>query len=94
MKKELDVTETELIGMWTFSNGKQIADDVSKRIEYLISNSLEKIATSQDGWCVLYRDSTDLRLWELTYPEGDLHGGGAPNLKVITSNEALTRYDY
>jgi hypothetical protein len=41
-----------------------------------------------NGWNALYRDPNDCRYWELTYPEGELHGGGPPQLRCLTADEA------
>lgn len=34
-------------------------------------------------WTVLYQDPQDKRYWEFHYPEGELHGGGPPSLRVL-----------
>jgi hypothetical protein len=41
---------------------------------------------------VLYRDPQDGRLWELTYPHSDWHGGEPPDLRHISSGEAASKY--
>ena len=69
--------ETELVGNWVVQAGSVVADDVSKRIEVLISSTLKEIGSSEDGWDVLYVDPSDGRYWELTYPDSGAHGGGA-----------------
>ena len=92
MIKELDSIETELVGSWVEQNGSVVADDVSKRIEYLTQNKLKKVASSDDGWDQLYIDTEDSRYWELSHPESDSHGGGAPLLKNLALDEVKNKY--
>lgn len=92
MIKELDLFETELVGSWIQKNGSMVADDVSKRIDYLIENKLKKVASSDDGWDQLYIDMQDSRYWELSHPENDYHGGGAPLLKHLSLDEVKNKY--
>lgn len=86
----LNPNETELIGRWVMHGAKVVGDDVCRRIDALTESKLQKIA---DGnWVVLYRDPDDGRLWEKTYPEGHLQGGGPPAIKCISLAEAHARY--
>ncbi len=64
--------------------------EVETRITSLITDGLAKIANG--NWSALYRDPSDGRLWELTYPHGDWQGGGPKRLSVITREEAMQRY--
>ncbi len=84
--------ETELLGSWVNKAGSIIADDVSKRIEALISKELKGVGTSGDGWDALYIDPSDGRYWELTYPDSDSHGGGAPKLSSMTAEQVKAKY--
>lgn len=88
----LDSNETSLKGAWVMENGTLIADKVSKRIESLIQTSLKELATSDDGWDKLYIDPEDSRYWELVYDDSGLHGGGAPHLRSLSSEEASKKY--
>jgi hypothetical protein len=36
----------------------------------------------------LYRAPDDGRYWEWTYPQSEMHGGGPPQLKYLTYQEA------
>src|SRR5579863_9694687 len=84
--------ETELVGQWLSSAGKVTADDVCRRIEYLIHNVFSHLAVDASGWLTLYQDSTDGRYWELSYPESGEAGGGPPRLRVLTYEEAKARF--
>jgi Immunity protein 27 len=80
--------ETELTGHWQLVAGTMVADDTCRRIQQLISEQLIEIATDSSGWHALYRDPQDFRLWELSYPQGEMHGGGPPKLTRISSQRA------
>lgn len=82
--------ETELTGHWQLVAGKMVADDTCRRIQQLISEHLVKIATDSSGWHALYRDPQDSRLWELSYPQGEMHGGGPHKLAHISAQRAKT----
>ncbi len=84
--------ETELLGSWVNKTGSIITDDVGNRIEALISKELKEVGTSGDGWDVLYIDPSDGRYWELTYPDSDFHGGGAPRLSFMTAEQVKAKY--
>ncbi|CAH1673588.1 MULTISPECIES: Imm27 family immunity protein [unclassified Chelatococcus] len=65
---------------------------IERRISYLTQEYLSKIAVSECGWSLLFRDPSDGRFWELTHPYGELEGGGARRLSVIRSEDAAGRY--
>ncbi|KXK34907.1 MULTISPECIES: Imm27 family immunity protein [Nitrosomonas] len=84
--------ETKIVGKWILENGKLVADAVTKRIDYLTNNKLVEVGRSDDGWSVLYFDKADERYWELSYPESELHGGGAPSLETVSQDAAIKKY--
>ena len=65
---------------------------VSKRIFWYIRTHLEQLASADGGWSKLYRDDSDDRLWELVHPDGNAHGGGAPELREINASQAAAKY--
>lgn len=85
---------TELIGGWEAQVGTLIPDQVAMRIQALIAGPLQRLADSEDGWSILYKDPSDQRLWELSYPHSEMHGGGAPSLRAISVAEAKSRYNW
>ena len=85
-------TETILTGKWIIQNGKVVGDAECKRIDSLISSYLELIGRHPNGWEVLYRDPADKRIWELTYPQNEMHGGGPQQLRCLTIEEAKKKY--
>jgi len=76
------MNEKVIIGKWKFENGKVTADSNCKIIENMIKNDFTKIGTSKDGWTTKYK-ANDGTIWELSYPESHLHGGGPPKLVQI-----------
>ncbi len=90
----LQPSETKLTGRWLVEDAKVGPDPVCERVQHLRSEVLERIAVSPEfgAWQTLYRDRADGRLWECTYPQGELHGGGPPQLAVIHPEEAAARY--
>lgn len=85
-------TETLLTGAWLLRDGHVVGDDTCQRIKELARSHLSRLGHDASGWEVLYRDPDDGRLWELTYPESHLHGGGPPQLRCLTLTEARAKY--
>jgi hypothetical protein len=71
---------------------RAIADRVCERIHELVTSHLKELGRDESGWDALYRDPDDGRLWELTHPRSDAHGGGPPQLRVLNEAEARTKY--
>lgn len=84
--------ETSIVGTWNILGGRVEADDTCLRIERLLRQHLTEIGRDASGWDVLYVDPTDGRFWELTYPQGEMHGGGPPALMVLSAQEAREKY--
>ncbi len=85
--------ETLLEGRWRSESGRVEADGTAQRIAQLVRNHLDRLATSQDGWSALFKDREDGRLWELTYPNSGMHGGGPPRLEHVSRRAAESRYE-
>ncbi|MEZ0469087.1 Imm27 family immunity protein [Luteimonas salinilitoris] len=89
---KISPNETLITGRWIEHKGQLVGDDTCKRINELIRNYLHEIGRDPSGWDALYRDPQDARLWELIYPESELHGGGPPQLRCLTYGEAEEKY--
>lgn len=87
-------SEIRIHGNWTLINGRLVADSAANRIDYLVCNELDEVGRSDDGWSVLYLDRRDGRYWELTYPDSDMHGGGAPALDFLPDDMAAKKYKF
>jgi len=88
----LGPNEHRIVGAWHAGPHGMKADANCARIEQLMLNHLVRLATDVTGWDCLYRDPSDGRLWELTYPLSDGHGGGPPTLAVINTTTAKGKY--
>jgi len=53
------------------------------QIDGLLSNDLIEVAAANDGWRKLYRHRVTGSLWELSYPQGEMHGGGPRRLREL-----------
>jgi len=88
--KDLQPDEMVLTGAWILDGSTVVGDEVSRRIEWLVDSRLDQLATT--GWETLYRDPRDGRLWERTYPKSEMHGGGPPELRALSPEDASPRY--
>lgn len=89
---EIRPDETEIYGESRLE-GRRVVNEAASRIENLINSGyLVRIAADQTGWEQLFRDPSDGRYWELTYPHGELHGGGPPKLRVMAEEAAKSKY--
>lgn len=88
----LDPAETSLIGSVRVVNGEVLRDPVYERIEQLVDEYLVRIGRNRAGDAVLFCDPGDRRLWVLTYPQFEYHGGGPPRLDQVTREEATRRF--
>lgn len=90
----LQPNEQLLTGYWNEKNGEVCGDTVCARIEWLLTYHLHKITDSPlwGAWETLYRDPNDGRFWERTYPQSEMHGGGPPQLRCLTLDEARQKY--
>ena len=84
--------EVEIVGSWITVNGRMTENEASCRISSLIETELKEVATSKDGWEKLYRDPRDGRYWELTYPRGEMQGGGPQALLLANSEKVQEKY--
>lgn len=92
MRDHLEPFENELIAGAEMRDGRLVPDETAMRIYRLTESHLQQIGVTDAGWSVLYRDPDDGRLWEHTYPESDVQGGGPAVLHVLSEEEAQRRY--
>lgn len=85
-------TETCLSGKWLSKDRRVVADETCARIEELTRTHLRALGRDASGWDTLFMDPADGRLWELIYPESGLHGGGAPELRHLSTEQAKGKY--
>ena len=85
--------ELKIVGNWIFDGSKMVEDEGAKRIDWLRTSYLKKIATDESGWLTLYQDPEDKRYWELIYEQGEMQGGGPPSLIFLPVDKAREKYD-
>jgi hypothetical protein len=90
---DLSPEEEQLTGQWIETPGGPQGDAVEQRIFWLVTERLAALGSSDGGWDWLFRDPRDGRLWELTHPQGSLHGRGPRQLTLVTPQAAATKYD-
>jgi hypothetical protein len=72
----------ELRETWESRDGKVVAAGDTVMINEWLASKLEKVRA--DNWRILYRHRESGEFWELTYPHGELHGGGPRLLRRVT----------
>jgi hypothetical protein len=90
--EDLDPSETDLVGAWDGSRDEPRLDAVDRRIFWLVTRRLAARGVASGGWDQLYVDPRDGRFWELTFPEGSLHGGGPRRLTCLSESAAREKY--
>ena len=89
---DLGPDERELAATRGQDGSGRFTDPVDARIMWLVSRRLTLVATGDGGWAQLYRDPRDDRYWELTFPQGSLHGGGPRRLAQVSAEQVRARY--
>ena len=89
---DLGPEERQLVGGWVERGGQRILDEVDRRIFRLVTRRLVQRGIAHAGWEQLYQDPRDGRYWELTFPEGSLHGGGPRLLTCVGEEAARAKY--
>ncbi|MBV8392861.1 MAG: hypothetical protein JOY81_06725 [Alphaproteobacteria bacterium] len=74
---------TELNDIWSFEDGRMVARGDVEAINDMLATKLDKIRTDKSGWIVVYRHRTTGQLWELSYPKGEMQGGGPRRLRLL-----------
>jgi hypothetical protein len=88
----IERVETLLVGKCDSREGRVVGDNTCVRIDELVRTHLKALGRDTTGWDALFRDPEDGRLWELTYPQSELHGGGPPQLRCLLVDEARAKY--
>jgi hypothetical protein len=78
-------------GKWLYVNNKCIEDEVCIKIQHMIQDELI-LMHSHDIWEKLYYDPEQCEYWELTYPFGEMQGGGPPELTQVSFQYAQEKY--
>ncbi|TMJ46257.1 MAG: hypothetical protein E6G85_31775 [Alphaproteobacteria bacterium] len=74
---------TELTDVWIFRDGKMVAEGGTKAIDDLLAKLVE---LKRGNWATLYRHVETGELWDLVYPQSEMHGGGPRQLRRLDHN--------
>jgi hypothetical protein len=76
----------ELTEHWVVQGSSVSAEGDAAKIDALLSAELIKLSATDGGWRTLYRHRLTGGLWELSYPQGEMHGGGPRRLRQLPLN--------
>jgi hypothetical protein len=62
----------ELNDVWALRDGKMIAEGDAMTIDDLLQTKLVELR--KGTWAILYRHKDTEQLWDLMYPQGEMHG--------------------
>lgn len=80
-----------LVGAWILKGSSVVADDTEIEIERRLREDLRQVAVSREDWAGLFFDPLDESYWELTFPQGHMHGGGPKRLSPVASERAQNK---
>lgn len=83
-------------GPATDVGGRAVTGPTRTRIDWLTTQHLERIEHNAETATTLYREPTDGRYWERTYPRRDEQevGDGPPALHCLTEEAARQKYAF
>jgi len=73
----------DLADKWIVDGTNIAAAGDARAIDELLASALEEVASDTSSWRKLYRHHTDGHFWELSYPHGEVHGGGPRRLRQL-----------
>jgi len=76
-------SSTELNDIFAIEGGNVVIRGDAGIIDDMLQNKLEKVRSDERGWTTVCRHRDTNELWELSYPQSDLHGGGPRRLRMI-----------
>jgi len=79
---------TELNDVWVLRDGKMVAEGDAKIIDELLEDELVEV--KKGNWALLYRHKDTGELWDLVYPQGEMHCGGPRRLRRLDHNDPET----
>lgn len=75
--------DDELRDSWKSDGTRMVARGDTAAIDDMLESKLEKQKADASGWYVLYRHRDTGQLWELTYPQSHMQGGGPRLLRCL-----------
>lgn len=80
----------ELTDVLKFHDGRVRAAGDARLIDDLLKHKL--VEARRDNWAILYRHKQPGEFWDLTYPQGGMHGGGPRRLRMVTNPDDWVPY--
>lgn len=74
---------SELNDILVLENGRIVARGDAVTINEMLANELQKVGVDEGGWTTIYRHRDTGELWELSYPNSEMHGGGPRRLRLM-----------
>ncbi|WP_390634540.1 Imm27 family immunity protein [Oryzibacter oryziterrae] len=75
---------SDLSDLWGLREARMVNEGDGAAIDALLANELVKLAMTDGGWRTLCQHRLTGRLWELSYPNGEVHGGGPRRLRELS----------
>jgi len=72
----------ELNDVWEVYDSRMRPMGDAQSIDDLLKNKLVEVR--RGDWAILYRHKETGEFWELTYPQGEMHGGGPRRLRIVS----------
>jgi len=60
-----------------------VAGGDAKRIDRMLESELKQISADESGWLKLFQHRETGQYWELSWPQGEMHGGGPRLLRLL-----------
>jgi hypothetical protein len=73
----------DLNDRWVVDGSQVRAEGDAAKIDALLSVELVKISATDGGRRTLYQHRAAGTLWELSYPQSEMHGGGPRRLRQL-----------
>lgn len=73
----------DLRDIWHSEDGKMTARGDAAVIDDMLATKLEEIKVDPVNWIVIFRHRYTSQLWELSYPQSEMHGGGPRRLRLL-----------
>lgn len=73
----------DLNDRWVVEGSKVHAESDAARIDALLAAELVRLSATDGGWRTLYQHRATGTLWELSYPQSEMHGGGPRRLRQL-----------
>lgn len=85
--QEIEIKE-RLLDTLVVEGSSVLRSGDADKIDALLSSELVKVATADGGWRTLYKHQVTGDYWELSFPQGEMPGGGPRQLTKLEQSTA------